>query len=284
MVTLQRMPSLWILVLVLFAAAACGERDDDARAAPDVEAVQIENPGTVTGTVAFTGNPPAPEPIDMREEPACAEKHSDTPMRHTVRVNDNGTLRNVFVYVRDGLDQSFPTPAESKELDQDGCIYDPHVMGLQAGQTLVIRNSDPVLHNVNTRPSVNRGFNISQPQEGMTSQRSFSSSEVMIPVRCDVHGWMHAYIGVLDHPYYVVTGEDGSYRIENLPPGDYVIEAWHEQYGTQTTNVSVPPNGSAEANFTYSADMAGAVVPLGKPIDPHDHHGAHAHVASADGR
>jgi plastocyanin len=281
---LKRSSSVCIAALLPLAfVAACGSGDDARPAARTAaEPVEIANPGVLTGSVAFAGTPPAPEPIDMRSEPACADKHNQQPMRHTVQVNDNGTLRNVFVYVRDGLDMSFPTPAEAKELDQDGCVYEPHVMGIQTGQTLVIRNSDPVLHNVNTRPSVNRGFNISQPQEGMTTQRSFSSAEVMIPVRCDVHGWMNAYIGVLDHPYYAVTGEDGSFRVENLPPGDYVIEAWHEEYGTQIMSVTIPPDGTAEASFTYGEGMARTPVPLGEPIDPHDHHAER--VAHAGGR
>jgi hypothetical protein len=280
MVTLQRIASVSVFALLHMAVTACGGAADDTGprdAATAAAPVEIADPGVIVGNVAFTGTPPAPEPIDMRSEPACLEKHADAPRRYVVQVNENGTLRDVFVYVREGLDMTFPTPAEARELDQEGCIYRPHIVGLQTGQTLSIHNSDPVLHNVNTRPSINRGFNISQPREGMTSQRSFSSPEIMIPVRCDVHGWMHAYIAVLDHPYFAVTGEDGSFRIENLPPGDYVIETWHEQYGTQTSNVSVPPNGTAEVSFTYSAEMAAnAVVPMAEPIDPHGSHAGHA--------
>jgi plastocyanin len=264
---------------VSFTLAACGGGDSgDSAAAGDggaaVAPVQIENPGVLTGTIAFTGTAPAPEPIDMRDEPICADKHTGQPVRQTVVVNDNGTLRNVFVRVTEGLTQQFPTPSDAVQIDQNGCVYVPHVLGVQTGQDIAILNSDAVLHNINTQPQVNRGFNISQPQAGMTSERSFSSPEVMIPVRCDVHGWMQSYIAVVDHPYFAVSGEDGSFRIENLPPGDYVIEAWHEQYGTQTQNVTVPPNGTAEATFSYDAGMAAtAVVPLGAPIDLHDHSG-----------
>jgi hypothetical protein len=123
---------------------------------------------------------------------------------------------------------------------------------------------------VNARPENQRGFNISQPTN-MTTNRSFSRSEVMIPVRCDVHGWMIAFIGVQDHPYFAVTEEDGTFRIENLPPGDYVIEAWHERYGTQEMNVTVGPDETTEVHFTYNAQMAGNPVPLGEPITGSGH-------------
>jgi plastocyanin len=275
--TLRRTSALLVLTLVPLAVAGCGGDggggEGGGATGGQTAAVPVENPGTVTGAIRFTGAPPAPQPIDMREEPVCADKHSQPPVRRTVAVGDDGALRDVFIHVKEGLSGSHPAPSEAKELDQEGCIYQPHVLGLQTGQTLTIRNSDAVLHNVNVRPERNRGFNISQPQAGMTSQRTFSTAEVMVPVQCDVHGWMHAYIGVVDHPYFAVSGEDGTFRIENLPPGDYVIEAWHEQLGTQTMNVSVPPNGTTEANFVYDAGMAAtAVVPLGRPIDPHDHH------------
>lgn len=275
--------TLWLLALVLFIAAACGgEGDSGAEAgapAADAEAVAVENPATITGTVAFQGEPPEPQPIDMSEEPACAEKHGEQgPRTQEVVVNSNGTLRNVFVWVREGLpERDYPTPTEPATLDQDGCVYQPHVMGVQTGQQLVLKNSDGLLHNINAKPSQNRSFNISQPRN-MESTRTFTTQEVMVPVECDVHGWMQAYIGVVDHPYFAVTGDDGSFEIANLPPGEYVLEAWHETYGTQTANVTVGPDGTQQADFSFSASMArNAVVPLGEPLDLHDH-GAAGHT------
>jgi hypothetical protein len=252
-----------------------GEEGGEA-AAPggEVAAVAVENPGTITGSVAFTGTAPAPAPIDMRAEATCAEKHTTPPTQQTVVVNGNGTLRNVFVWVREGVTAQHPTPSTQVEINQDGCEYIPHVLGLQTGQTLIIRNSDAVLHNINTRPEQNRGFNISQPQAGMTSERTFPTPEVMIPVQCDVHGWMQAYIGVVDHPYFAVSGDDGSFSIGNLPPGDYVLEAWHEQYGTQTLNVTVPPNGTVEAPFSYSATTA--MTPVSNGAVDHSAHAGHS--------
>jgi hypothetical protein len=279
MITMKR--ALRILCLPpLLLAMACGDDGDQARGGQDAgDHVQVDpaTAGRVVGTIAFEGAAPAGQPIDMRGEQSCADKHDGQPMDRPVVVGDDGGLKNVYVYVREGLPAgSWPAPDQEVELDQDGCLYIPRVLGLQTGQTLRIRNSDGLLHNVNARPTNQRGFNISQPTN-MTTDRSFAQPEVMIPVRCDVHGWMAAYIGVQSHPYFAVTPEDGTYRIENLPPGEYVIETWHEQYGTQTLAVTVPESGEARADFQYSAAMAGAVVPLADPIDPHDHAaGGHA--------
>lgn len=271
------------LSLSLLLLAACGGGDEAASggvAEEDAYVVPPAEAAMITGTVQFEGTAPPPEPINMADEPTCAEKHgSEGPHRETVAVNDNGTLRNVFVHVAEGLgDRRFATADDEKLMDQDGCVYQPHVMGVQTGQTITFRNSDGLLHNINAQADQNRSFNISQPQN-MESEREFSQPEVMVPVRCDVHGWMEAYIGVVDHPYFAVTGDDGTFTIENLPPGDYTIEAWHERYGTQTMQVSVAAQETGETSFTFSESMAAtAVVPLGTPIDPH---GAHAPTAAA---
>ena len=137
-------------------------------------------------------------------------------------------------------------------LNQEGCRYIPHVLGIQVGQTLNIVNSDPTLHNIHAIPEANEEFNMGQPIQGMQFERTFDTPEIMVPMRCDVHGWMNSYIGVLDHPFFAVTGEDGMFDISSLPPGDYVIEAWHEALGTQTQNVTVTTGGTAEVSFTFS--------------------------------
>jgi hypothetical protein len=143
------------------------------------------------------------------------------------------------------------TPSEPVVLDQKNCRYEPHILGVQTDQTIVIRNSDPFLHNIHPVPENNRGFNVGQPTQGMETERTFSSPEIMIPVGCDVHGWMSAYIGVLDHPYFAVTGSDGSFQIPNLPPGEYTIEAWHETFGVKEMKVTVDEGGTATADFTF---------------------------------
>ena len=152
-------------------------------------------------------------------------------------------------------------------LDQNGCEYRPHVLGVMVGQDLTIRNSDAVLHNVNTQPTENRGFNRSQPREGMEANVSFRTAEVMIPVKCDVHGWMNAYIGVTDNPYHATTSADGSFTISGLPAGDYVIEAWHATLGASTMSVTVGDAETGTADFSFSEDMA-AAVPMGEAVDP----------------
>jgi hypothetical protein len=206
---------------------------------------------TLSGSVMFTGMAPEAMGIDMTEEPDCDAKHAGGKYTEQVVANDNGTLANVFVYVKEGLEgMTFPVPQEPVAIDQDGCWYVPRVMGIQVGQDLLIKNSDGLLHNINAKPQENRGFNISQPVE-METKRSFRTAEVMVPLECDVHGWMQAYVGVLDHPYYSVTGGDGSFTLAPLPPGTYTIEAWHEVYGTQTQQVTVAANEQAEISFTF---------------------------------
>lgn len=264
--------------LTAFAIAGCGGGDGGSGGGGDSGAGSaVENPvdaataGNITGSIAFEGMAPTMDVIDMDDEEVCAEKHMSTPMMEVVVVNDNGTLANVFVYVKEGLESlQFPTPSEPVLLDQNGCVYVPHVLGVMTGQDITIRNSDGLLHNINASPTEQRGFNTSQPTN-MESTRNFGTAEVMVPLRCDVHGWMTAYIGVLDHPFHSVSGSDGTFNLSTLPPGDYVIEVWHEQYGAQTQNVTVVTGETAEITFTFSASMAGALVPMGEPIDLHNH-------------
>jgi hypothetical protein len=256
------------LFALLFMTAACGGGgatdggetaseggDGGAADAPMESPVDPATAGTVSGTVAFTGTPPEQPVIDMSGEPDCASQYTDEPRQQHVVVGENGeaTLANVFVYVKDGLgDLEFPVPSEPVVLDQQGCRYVPHVLGVQTDQKLVIRNSDPVLHNIHPQPSVNRPFNVSQPTQGMESEKTFPEREVMIPIGCDVHDWMNAHLGVMDHPYFAVTGDDGTFTLPNLPPGDYTIAAWHEEYGEQEQQVTVGPSGTAEVDFSYA--------------------------------
>lgn len=258
----RSLSSLSALLLMVLVAAACGGGDGAQQAAEEAGAesmaavVDEATAGSISGSVAFQGTAPEATPIDMSEEAVCLEKYEEPPTTETVVVNENGTLRNVFVYVKEGLgDLEFPVPSEPVVLDQSGCRYQPHVFGLQVGQDLRIRNSDGVLHNINAKPQVNRGFNISQPVV-METRRQFRTPEVMVRFECDVHGWMQAYDGVLDHPYHSVTGEDGSFSLSSLPPGTYVIEVWHEVYGTHSQEVTVGENEDVEVSFTFGEPAA----------------------------
>ncbi len=207
----------------------------------------------ITGTVSLSGSAPANPVIDMSEEPQCKSKHSGT-ISDPQYVVANGKLANAFVYVKSGLpaNQTYPVPTQPVVIDQDGCIYEPRVFGAMAGQKIEIKNSDPVLHNIKAVPTANRGFNISQPSQGMTTTRTFATKEVMVPLECNVHGWMNAFVGVMDHPYFATTDADGRFSIQGLPAGTYEVEAWHEKLGTRTTTVTVGAEETKSADLTFA--------------------------------
>lgn len=207
--------------------------------------------GSVTGTVKFTGTPPANPKVDMSDEAACKGKYTTDP----VVMVTGGNLANVLIYVKSGLPAGgkYAVPSVAVTIDQEGCLYHPRTLAVMVGQQLTIHNSDAVLHNIKVVPKKNRGFNISQPTKGMSTNRTFTTDEMDIPVQCNVHSWMHANLNVFSHPFFAVSGADGSFSIKGLPPGKYEIEAWHEKLGTKTMTVTVPATGSATANFSFSA-------------------------------
>ena len=208
--------------------------------------------GSITGKVNFTGTPPQMEQISMNADPVCAGLHSEPVYAETVIANSNGTLKNVFVYVKEGLEgKTFPAPTTPVTIDQKGCHYTPHVFGIQIGQPFEILNSHSTLHNIHSMAEKNKQFNLGMPIQGMKLTKKFDTPEVMAKIKCDVHPWMSAYIGVLPHPYFGVTGDDGTFEIKDLPAGEYTVEAWHEQYGTQTQKVTVG-EGPASVEFTFN--------------------------------
>jgi plastocyanin len=187
----------------------------------------------------------------MSSDPLCMTEGKGTSNSEVLLVGPGNGLQNAFVYVKDGLgNRTFPAPKTPVVLDQQGCKYLPHVVGVQVGQPIEIRNSDPTLHNVHAVPKVNKEFNFGQPTKGMKTNKSFDTPEVMVPFRCDVHGWMNAYAGVLPHPFFAVSKNDGSFEIKGLPAGTYTIEVWHEQLGSQTSKVTIDAKAGATANFS----------------------------------
>ena len=211
---------------------------------------------TLTGKVTFEGQAPAAVKLKMDADPHCKIQHPEGMINDEVIVNPNNTLKNVFVYVKEGLPagKKFDAPKEAVVFDQKGCQYSPKVFGIQAGQPLEIINSDDTLHNVHALPAKSAPFNLGMPIKGMKLKKNFSAPEVMVKIKCEVHPWMHAYAGVLDHPFFAVTQDSGSFEIKNLPPGRYVVEAWHEKYGAQTQNVTVAAEGETqELSFQYKA-------------------------------
>ncbi len=191
----------------------------------------------------------------MSGDPACVETHPGKRVDESIVVNANGTLANVFVYIKSGLEgMQFETPLAAVAIDQRGCWFQPRVLGIQTGQTLQVTNSDPVTHSIHPLAQVNREWNHSQGAGEAPLARKFLKPEVAIPVKCNIHSWMRAYIAVVDHPYFAVTGPNGTFEISNIPPGDYVIEAWQEKLGTQEQKVTVPPSGHIEANFSFNGE------------------------------
>lgn len=208
--------------------------------------------GSVRGVVNYAGTDPDTA-IEMAADPDCLMLHSETVYTEKVVADGSGHLANVFVYVKSGLaGGNYSPPADSHLLDQKGCQYGPHVSGIIVGQELVIRNSDNTLHNVHALPKVNREFNQGQPFQGMETKKTFDKPEVMIPFKCDIHPWMSSYVAVLEHPYFGVSGADGSFSIDDLAPGSYEIEAWHEELGTRTQQVTVG-DGVSEVVFDFGA-------------------------------
>jgi len=242
-------------VLVLAIASACGGGGSDAPSEPAESAAPAFDPstaGNIAGTVMLEGEPPEAETIRMNSDPVCVKEATNTETDYYA-VGDNGGLGNVFIYVKEGLQGSFPADSSTVILDQNGCRYTPHVFGIQVGQTLQVVNNDPTLHNIHATPTNNAEFNTGQPIEGMTFDRTFDTAEVMVPFKCDVHGWMNAFVGVVDHPFFSVSGRDGAFDISTLPPGNYVIEAWHEELGTQTQEITVAEGETAPVSFVFSA-------------------------------
>lgn len=254
------MRTFWIGfgVASVLAFTGCGggetkteEKKAEAPAAP-AAAIDEANAATVTGKVAFKGAKPTMRKISMDATPACAKAHATAPVSEEVVINDNGTVRYTFVWVKAGLpDTSWPAPSGAVSLNQEGCVYKPHMIGIRAGQDLEILNSDPTNHNIHPLPKDNREWNESQPPKGEKKIKQFARQEVMIPVKCNVHPWMKSFIGVVNHPFFAVTGEDGSFTIKGLPPGEYTLEAWHEKFGPKEMKITVAAKESKAVDFEY---------------------------------
>jgi plastocyanin len=214
---------------------------------------------TITGTINFAGKPPALKPLSMDADPACAKKHSGKPVPAEMLVLGNGsTMSNVIVWVSKGLPagKTWPAPKTPVVLDQRGCVYVPHAMGIMVGQPYRILNSDGILHNVHTLPKINRSFNRAMPATSKEATTTFEKPEPVFQIKCDVHPWMSAYIGVFTHPFFSVTSTDGKFTISGLDPGTYEVTAWHERLGTQTASVTVAANETKTQGFKFAVPGA----------------------------
>ncbi|MGH9644729.1 MAG: carboxypeptidase regulatory-like domain-containing protein [Terriglobales bacterium] len=218
--------------------------------APAATLIDPATAATVSGTVTLAGTAPKMAKIDMSQDPACKGMN----MSETV-VDDGGKLSNVFVYVKDGLgNRTFNVPSDPVTIDQSGCKYHPHVLGVMTGQTIKIVNSDPTTHNIHPTPADNREWNESQPPQAAALEKSFAREEIMLPVKCNQHPWMKMYVNVVKSPFYAVTGPDGKFEIKGLPPGDYTIAFVQEKMGTQEQKVTLGPKDSKTVDASFKTE------------------------------
>lgn len=259
---LKRYGTVFLLVMLgLALIVACGRRRRDPEKGKGEGGGQAKakyvskgNEGTITGKVMFEGTPPTFEPIDMTQDSFCSANGSKTP--DNVVIHD-GKLKNVFVYVKGpGVDAYSFDVSGSVELDQKGCRYEPRVLGVMIGQTLKVVNSDSTGHNIHPSPKFNPDVNKAQAANAAPIDLTFRNAETLIPVKCNQHPWMKSNVGVLGHPCFAVSGDDGSYTISNVPPGDYTLVFWHEVFGEQSQNIKVAANGSVTQDFTFKAGAA----------------------------
>jgi hypothetical protein len=252
-----RLHTLWLFALAAVTLTACAADEPAAPAsAPPPGALRVDESkaGSLAGRVLFEGTPPVNPTVRVGSDPVCARENPGGGLSYETVVVNNGGLDNAFVYVKDGLgNYYFDTPAETATLDQQGCRYRPHVMGVRVGQPLEIVNSDDTMHNVNARGTANSGFNFGQPIKGMRDRKTLGAREVMMVFKCDVHPWMNAYVGVLEHPYYAVSANGGTFELKNLPAGTYTVEAWHEKLGTRTASVTIGEKESKTIDFTFTS-------------------------------
>lgn len=246
-------PRYRILALAtLLAFIGCGTRQNGESSSATLPTVDPSTAGSITGTVVFDGTPPVLKPIDMSANQACVQLNPAPVVPPVVSVGDQGALADVVVYLKSGLGKyKFAVPTSTATLAQKNCMYEPHVMALMVGQPFAVENSDPTMHNVHPMPKHNRQWSNSQPAGSAALRSTFERPEFAMPVLCNVHPWMRAFVFVFDHPYFAVTPKTGAFSLNNVPPGTYTIEAWHENYPAEDQMVTIAPKESKTISFTF---------------------------------
>jgi plastocyanin len=251
-----------VAILVMLTASSCGGNRQDTRSEINTPIKDSSRPvdattaGSVSGTVRLQGNPPIRRAINMAAVPNCSKEHSSPALTEEVVPGDDGALQNVIVYLKgDFSSYAFEVPRSPAKIDQNGCVYKPHVIALMVGQPLEVTNSDQATHNIHSLAKANRPRNDSQSPGAAPITQTFSRQEIAIQVKCNVHPWMKAYVAVLSNPYFQVTGEDGSFEIKNVPPGKYELLAWHELFGTSEEAITMGPNESKTVTITFKANQ-----------------------------
>jgi plastocyanin len=269
---MNRQTKVWLVLSIALSLLALGSACGGAKA-PDTNTPTADAgataysgaTGTVNGVISFNGTVPPPKKIDTSADPVCGQKNPNLTTEEAV-VKD-GKLANAFVYIKEGTveggkkvgDYAWATPATAVQLDQNGCHYKPHVLGVMVNQKVSITNSDATQHNIHPTPKLNPEWNQTQANGQAPIEKTFARAEQVIPVKCNQHPWMKSYIGVMKTPFFAVSGEDGAFEIKGLPPGTYTVVAWKEggANGTEKTmQVTVPANGSAKADFAFGEGAA----------------------------
>jgi plastocyanin len=262
--SIVRKLSYFLSMMLVVALISCGgKKNDDEDAdggeeggAPAAGAtVDMANGATITGTVKLDGAAPANKAIAMDADPVCKSAHSSPAMEDHWVTGEGGVLANAFVYIKDGLGGKTYAPVGGDvTLDQHGCQYEPHVFGVMVGQKVIIKNSDQTLHNVHAHGEKNEQFNEGQPAGSPVKEKTMDKVEVMVPIKCDVHGWMNCYAGVLNHPFFAVTKADGKFEIKGVPAGEYTVTVWHETLDGK--GVSVDQKVTVAAKDSKTVDFA----------------------------
>jgi plastocyanin len=245
-------PKNFLLVIALMLMICISSRQVVKAGAP-APAAASAGAAVIKGVVKFEGTPPKAKPISMAADPICAKQHLGPVLTAEVVTGSGGGLQNALVFVADGAgDRTFDPPKEPLVISQKGCLYQPHVLVVQANQAFEVVNNDPTSHNIHPTPANNREWNKAE-LPGATVEGAFAREEIAIPVKCNIHPWMRGYIAVLKNPYFALTKPDGSFDLPNLPPGTYTIKVWHETLGTSTQTITIGANQTKEINFVFKS-------------------------------